>query len=99
MPAGLLTSQEAQERGSAIFAANCSLCHGAGGDGYGQRREGMNPPAANLTLLDWSERTGANHVFEVIRNGIPGTAMPSWPMLSDQQVWEVVAHLHSLRSR
>jgi high-affinity iron transporter len=99
MPAGLLRSQEAQERGSVIFASNCALCHGARGDGYGQRREGMNPPPANLALLAWSEDTRAGHVFEVIRKGIPGTAMPSWPMLSDQQVWEVVAHLYSLRNR
>ena len=33
-----------------IYAANCAICHGVNGDGRGQRREGMNPPPANLSL-------------------------------------------------
>jgi mono/diheme cytochrome c family protein len=51
MPVGLLTSREAQDAGAVIFAANCAICHGVKGDGRGQRREGINPPPANLTLL------------------------------------------------
>jgi high-affinity iron transporter len=98
MPAGLLTSREAQVRGGAIFATNCALCHGVKGDGHGLRQEGMNPPPANLALIAWSESARANRVFQVVRNGIQGTAMPSWPMLSDQQVWDLVAYVYSLRS-
>ena len=37
MPAGLLASREAQDTGGVIFAANCAICHGANGDGRGQR--------------------------------------------------------------
>jgi high-affinity iron transporter len=98
MPAGLLTSRDAQERGRAIFATNCALCHGVMGDGRGQRQEGMNPPPANLALIAWSEPKRANRVFQVVRNGIQGTAMPSWPMLSDQEVWDLVAYMYSLRN-
>jgi high-affinity iron transporter len=97
MPAGLLTSREAWVAGGVIFAANCAICHGAKGDGRGQRREAMNPPPANLTLPPWPDEASATKTFHVIRNGIPGTAMPSWPMLSDRQIWEVVAFIHSLK--
>jgi len=98
VPAGLLTSRQAQEAGSAIFAANCAICHGVRGDGHGLRREGMTPPPANLTLLTWSDPTRASRVYQAIRNGISGTAMTSWPTLSDPEVWNVVSYIYSLRS-
>lgn len=98
MPAGLLTSQEAEDAGRAIFAANCVICHGARGDGRGQRHEGMNSPPANLTLPPWSDAASAGEMHDVIRDGMPGTAMASWPTLSDQQIWDVVAYVHSLNN-
>ena len=65
-PAGLLTSREAQNAGGVIFATNCAICHGVNGDGRGQRREGMNPPPANLTLPPWSEEAGAaRHILAI----------------------------------
>ena len=93
----MLASREAQEAGGAIFAANCAICHGAGGDGRGARREGMNPPPANLTLPPWSELTNAGRTFLVIRNGVPRTAMPPWSMFADKQVWDLVAFITSLQ--
>jgi mono/diheme cytochrome c family protein len=92
-----LASREAQQAGGVIFAANCAICHGARADGSGQRREGMHPPPANLTLPPWSDTAG--RTFVVIRNGVPGTAMPSWPMFTDQQIWQVVAYITSLKGR
>jgi high-affinity iron transporter len=97
MPAGLLASRAAQQAGGVIFAANCAICHGAKGDGRGQRREGINPPPANLTLPPWSDEASAIRMHGVIQNGMPGTAMASWPMLSDRQIWDVVAYIHSLK--
>ncbi len=95
-PAGVLASPEARQAGAAIFAANCALCHGAGADGRGQRRQGMNPSPANLTLPPWSEPLNAGETFLVIRNGVRGTAMPSWPMFSDQEIWQLIAFVTSL---
>ena len=97
VPAGLLASRDAQQAGAAIFAANCAICHGANGDGHGERREGMFPPPANLRLPPWSDPSSAGKSFLVIRNGVRGTAMPPWPTLSDQQIWSIVAYIVSLR--
>ncbi|MGA2843364.1 MAG: cytochrome c [Steroidobacteraceae bacterium] len=95
VPAGLLASREARQAGGVIFAANCAICHGVSGDGRGQRRESMNPPPANLTLPPWSEETSAGRTFLAIRNGVPGTAMPSWRILDDRQIWDLVAYITS----
>jgi mono/diheme cytochrome c family protein len=81
--------------GGAIFVTSCAICHGANGDGRGQRREGINPAPANLTLPPWSDSTAAGQTFLAIRNGVRGTAMPSWPMFSDQQIWDLVAYITS----
>jgi len=98
VPAGLLTSRAAQDAGGAIFAADCALCHGTRGDGRGQRRDAMNPPPANLTLPPWSEAANAASVYRAIKVGVPGTAMPSWPMLSDDEIWDVVAYIQALKT-
>jgi mono/diheme cytochrome c family protein len=96
VPAGLLDSAAAQRAGAELFAANCAICHGARGDGRGRRQESMVPPPANLTLPPWSERPDAARTFLVIRDGVPGTAMAAWPSLSDEQVWQLVAHIETL---
>jgi mono/diheme cytochrome c family protein len=56
----------------------------------------MVPPPANLTLPPWSERAGAGRTFVAIHEGVPGTAMAAWPMLSDREVWQLVAYIESL---
>jgi len=56
----------------------------------------MNPPPANLTLPPWSESANAGRTFLAIRNGVPRTAMPPWPMFTDKQVWELAAYIASL---
>ncbi|HUI96350.1 MAG TPA: cytochrome c [Xanthobacteraceae bacterium] len=98
MPAGLLTSHAARDAGGAMFAAHCALCHGANGDGRGPRRAAMDPAPADLTLPPWSDPASAGKLYLAIRDGVPGTAMPSWPTLSDDQIWNVVAYVHALNS-
>jgi len=95
-PAGLLASPQARQAGGAIYAANCAICHGSNGDGHGERREGMNPPPANLRLPPWSDAKSAGKAFLAIRSGVRGTAMPAWPSLTDQQIWSVIAYIVSL---
>lgn len=98
VPAGLFASSAARAAGAAVFAKDCAICHGANADGNGLRREGMNPPPANLTLPPWSEQASASRTFLAIRKGVPGTAMASWPTLSDTQIWHVVAFIVARKS-
>ena len=99
VPPGLLASREAQAVGAVIFIANCAICHGAKADGQGQRRAAMTPPPANLSMPPWSEPAQAGRMFQAIRRGAAGTAMPSWPTLSDRQIWDVVAYIYALQAR
>jgi mono/diheme cytochrome c family protein len=91
-PAGVLSSHKAQQAGSVLFATNCTICHGVNRDGYGQRREGMTP-AHKLDLAPMSDPASAGRRFVLIRDGVPGTAMPSWRMFGDEKIWQVVAYI------
>ncbi|HTW76047.1 MAG TPA: cytochrome c [Steroidobacteraceae bacterium] len=95
-PAGLLASAAAQRAGARLFAADCAVCHGDDGDGHGARQEGLNPPPADLTVPPWSQPSGAERTFQAIRQGVRRTAMASWPMLSEAQIWQLVAYIEAL---
>jgi alcohol dehydrogenase (cytochrome c) len=73
--------------GQRIFEAHCAVCHGKNGTGaYG--------PALNHTGFSRGDSDLA--VYEVVRDGIPKTAMPRVPM-SIQERWQVVGYLRSLQ--
>jgi mono/diheme cytochrome c family protein len=96
IPPRLFASREARERGRILFTENCAICHGQTGDGHGARRFGMEPPPANLTAPPWSDSASAGQTCRAIHDGVQGTAMPSWQILSDQEIWDLVAYIHSL---
>jgi len=96
VPPGLFASREARERGRTLFIENCSICHGERGDGHGARSLGMDPPPANLTFPPWSDPANAMQTYRAIHDGVQGAAMPSWRILTDRQIWDLVAYIHSL---
>ena len=74
-PAQSFTQSGDPQKGKALYERHCVTCHGLGGKGDGPIGQALIPPAANLTLLGkQSDKT----VLETLRNGRPGTAMPSW---------------------
>ena len=63
------------QKGKTLYEQYCLNCHGAGGKGDGPIGQSLIPPAANLTLLS---KKSDKAILATIRNGRPGTAMPSW---------------------
>jgi len=68
------------------FRDSCSGCHGP-------NREGATGPA----LIPGRLQAGDDYYFGVIKNGKPGTVMPSWGQagLSDEEIWALVGYIHS----
>jgi high-affinity iron transporter len=94
-----LASADAVRRGGALFHQYCTLCHGVRGDGHGLQSEGLTPPPRDLTDPNWRQGTSPRHVFFAIREGVRGTAMPSWKSLSESDGWDLTAYVLSLSSR
>jgi alcohol dehydrogenase (cytochrome c) len=71
--------------GAALFADRCASCHGADA-------KGANGP--NLTAL-WTSGATDEGVFQTIRRGVPGSAMPP-ANAPDEEIRAMVAYLKSL---
>lgn len=93
VPEARLASADAWARGRTLFLEHCALCHGVRADGRGVRREAFGRPPADFTQLSWQSRTSARRAFFVIREGVRGTAMPSWKSLEEAEAWDLVAYL------
>ncbi len=96
VPAAWLASADAARRGGELFRQYCVLCHGERGDGRGLQREGLTPPPRDFTDPAWRAGITARHAYFAIREGVRGTAMPSWKSLSEQDDWALVAYVLSL---
>jgi high-affinity iron transporter len=96
VPTDRLSSATARERGRVLFLQHCAICHGVTGDGRGERHEGFVRPPRDFTLSGWRSETTPRRVFHAVREGIHGTAMPSWKTLPDDELWDLTAYVLSI---
>ena len=83
--------------------ADCGSCHGVGGKGDGPSAStlkdhwGYPVIPADLTISrNWRGGSRPQDVFRSIKVGIGGTPMPSWEVLSDDQIWDITNYLLSI---
>lgn len=90
-------NRESITAGSAVFATNCALCHGASGHGDGPVGLTMNPRPADLTQHAFPGIHTDAQLYEWITNGFPGTRMPAFKStLSDTDRWNLVNFIRTL---
>jgi putative heme-binding domain-containing protein len=74
------------EDGGRLFRANCTICHGAQGDGV---------PGIDLMHGKFRHAKDDDDIAAIIRTGIPGTAMPP-NNFTDFTALTIVAYLRSM---
>jgi len=85
-------------QGKALFAQNCAICHGATGHGDGPKGLELKPRPANFHDPALMSSLSPFRAFNTIREGVPGTKMPSFGSgFSDQETWALAFYLFSLR--
>lgn len=89
-------------RGQAVYEKRCLMCHGEEGDGLGPAAEYLNPPPRDFTLGEYKMKTTGfddpilndADLVRMVRDGMPGTAMPGWgDILSEQDINDVIHYL------
>jgi high-affinity iron transporter len=89
--------------GAEVYKKDCAKCHGDGGSGDGPQGQKLKDKPT-----DWTKAGGGGlkdmndqQVYEAIAKGGGAVgrskAMPSYPKLSEAEVWNVVAYVKSLK--
>ncbi len=78
------------EMGERVFLSECGRCHGPDAKGNDET------DAPDLTRGRFKSATTDAGLFQVIRDGIPGTAMIGIGWAPETTVWQIVAYLKSL---
>ena len=84
----LATNPAAAADGQRVYNQTCQSCHGAAGQGD------RGPSLITTHFVHGDEDAD---LFHTIRVGVPGTQMPPFGGLSDQQVWQLVTYIRSLQ--
>lgn len=75
----------------------CKNCHGVSGDGKGMMAVGLSPSPRNFTCAQTINGVPDGQLFWIIKNGSPGTGMPSFQDgLDDTQVWQLILYVRKL---
>lgn len=87
-------------RGKPVYVQYCSGCHGERGDGKGPAAEFLDPRPRDFTRGVFKYRTTptgqpptTSDVLGTVTRGIPGTTMPSFAFLSEDERRNVTAHV------
>jgi putative heme-binding domain-containing protein len=85
---------KAVKAGESEFRINCALCHGLGAHGGGR--------GPDLTRVQKKHVHSDVEMFQVISNGISGTAMPANGTngqgvgMTDEEIWQIVTYIRSV---
>ena len=79
-------------RGAALYAQNCASCHGAGGDANVPIARTMDPPPIAFTDRARAAERSPFALYQVIDQGLEGTAMASFRHLPAEDKWALAFH-------
>ena len=74
-------------RGAQLFQQNCASCHGASGDAKTPVARQLDPPPIAFADRDRASQRSPFALYQVIDQGLEGTAMQSFALLPDKDKW------------
>jgi high-affinity iron transporter len=85
-------------RGATLFGSTCAACHGATGDGHGPNAAKLTTPPIAFTDAERARQRSVFALYQVISQGIDGTAMQSFADLPSQDRWALAFRAGSFAS-
>jgi high-affinity iron transporter len=83
-------------RGAALYAANCSSCHGAQGRGDGPAAKGLDPAPANFHDAERMAERSVYGLYNAITLGVSRTAMAPFAKLGEDDRWALAFDVANL---
>ncbi|HLU48935.1 MAG TPA: cytochrome c, partial [Planctomycetota bacterium] len=89
-------------RGRELYAKQCASCHGATGRGDGPVAWLLSPKPRDFTKMSFrlvsteSSMATDEDLFATITRGMPGSAMPPWAHLSEEDRWALAGEVKRL---
>ncbi|MBF2054323.1 MAG: cytochrome c [Candidatus Sericytochromatia bacterium] len=85
-------------KGKKIYAQNCAACHGKTGKADGPTGKALKPPPRDFSKGDFKYSKNDAELLAFIKKG--KGAMPAWgTSLSDTQIQDVIAFIHTLKKK
>ncbi|MCA9038135.1 MAG: cytochrome c [Planctomycetaceae bacterium] len=92
--------------GRGLYQRHCSHCHGTSGDGNGPTAQYLYPRPRDyrhgvfkFTTTNDQAKVSRDDLTRVLRQGIPGTYMPSFLLLADNEIHSLVEYVRFLAIR
>jgi high-affinity iron transporter len=82
--------------GEGLFTQRCVSCHGIAGASDGALARSLTKLPPEIGSVAWQVEHSDEQLAQVVRDGIPGSAMPPAHDLSDAQAASVVAYVRTL---
>jgi len=92
------------DRGRLLHFNRCAICHGEFGDGAGPYARMMSPRPRDFRKGKFRLTTTQNQIptdddlRRAITHGIPGSTMPAWSQLADDELDALVAFIRATRT-
>lgn len=92
--------------GRMLYMRHCSHCHGTAGDGQGPTAQYMIPKPRDyrhgvfkFTSTNDQSKVSRNDLMRVLKYGIPGTYMPSFLLMKEEELVAIVEYVRFLSMR
>ena len=86
-------------RGAALYAQDCAACHGAKGEGPAGAFARLEPPPIAFDDRERAKDRSVFGLYQVISQGLEGTAMQSFASLPEEDRWALAFHVGGLAWR
>ncbi|QSQ13337.1 cytochrome c/FTR1 family iron permease [Myxococcus landrumensis] len=85
------------KRGEQLYQTNCAACHAADGSANVAIATTMEPLPANFQDAELMGGLTPYKAFNTTSFGVPGTAMPAYPTLTEDERWSLAFFVFTMR--